>query len=73
MKILVTGGLGFIGSNFILKPEVKFLIEKCVKKNKKQYKNLLLNNLFKIYIKKKLFTQDYIGIIIYQILEKLKL
>lgn len=62
-----------LACSFILKPELKFLIKNILKDNKKNYKNLLMNNLFDIYIKNNLFTEDYIGILVYQIISKIKL
>ena len=62
-----------IGCDFIIKKEIKYLIKNILKHNKKNYKNLLMNKLFDIYIKNKLFTEDYIGILVYQIMSKIKL
>ena len=62
-----------LACSFVLKNEIKLSIKNILKHNKKNYKNLLMNYLFDNYIKNKLFTQDYIGIIVYQIISKIKL
>jgi hypothetical protein len=61
-----------IGSVFILKNEIKYLIKYILVNNKKDYKNILLTKLFDYYIQTNLFPEDYIGIIVYNILSKLK-
>lgn len=58
-----------ISCDFILKNELKFIINKLKNNNKKNYKNLLFNYIFKNYINNNLFKEDYIGIIVYQILK----
>ncbi len=62
-----------IGSIFILKNEIKLLLKNILKKNKKDFKNILMTNLFESYIQTNLFQEDYIGIIVYNILSKIKL
>jgi hypothetical protein len=62
-----------ISSNFILKNEIKYLIKHIIKTNKKDFKNILLLKLFDIYIQNNLFPEDYIGIIVFNILYKIKL
>jgi len=62
-----------ISSIFIIKNEIKFLILNLLKNNKKEFKNILLSKLFETYIQTNLFQEDYIGIIIYNILSKIKL
>lgn len=59
-----------IGSIFILKEEMKYLMANIFKKNKNDFKNILMNNLFEDYIVTGLFQEDYIGIIVYNILSK---
>jgi hypothetical protein len=61
-----------IGNNVILKNELKYLIKNTLKKNKNNYKNILLNEIFDIYIKTGLFPEDYIGILVYQLISKLQ-
>ncbi len=61
-----------IGSIFVLKNEIKHLIKYILVNNKKDYKNILLSKLFEYYIQTNLFPEDYIGIIVYNILSKLK-
>ncbi len=62
-----------ISSSFMLSNEIKFKINSIIKDNKKNYKNLILNYIFKNYIENNLFKEDYIGIIVYRILEKNKI
>ena len=67
-----------VSSIFLIKNEIKFLIysilqSKEIKSNEKEFKNLLLSRLFECYIQTNLFQEDYIGIIIYNILSKIKL
>uniref|UniRef100_A0A6C0J365 Uncharacterized protein n=1 Tax=viral metagenome TaxID=1070528 RepID=A0A6C0J365_9ZZZZ len=62
-----------LSCSFILFNEIEFKINSIIKDNKKNYKNLLLNYIFTNYIENKLFTEDYIGIIVYRILEKNKI
>ncbi len=42
-----------------------------LKNNKKEFKNILMIKLFENYIQTGLFPEDYIGIIIYNILSKI--
>lgn len=58
-----------LACDFILENELKFLIESLRKTNKNNYKNILVNKIYKDYIENKLFTEDYIGIQIYKILK----
>ncbi len=62
-----------VSTIFILKNEIKYLIKNILKYNKKDFKNILMSKLFETYIETNLFTQDFIGIIIYNILSKIKL
>ena len=39
--------------------------------NKKDFKNILMTKLFDYYIQTGLFPEDYIGIIVYNILSKI--
>lgn len=64
-----------IATNFILKKEIIILLNKIknqisINLNKKNYKNILFNELSENYIKKNLFPLDYIGILTYQIFLK---
>ena len=61
-----------IASIFILKNEIKCLIKNILKNNKKEFKNILMTKLFNDYIQTELFPEDYIGIIVYNILSKIK-
>jgi hypothetical protein len=58
---------------FILKNEIKYLITNILKNNKDNIKEILMEQLFNIYIKSNLFKEDYIGIIVYNILSKIKI
>ncbi len=60
-----------IASIFILKNEIKCLMNYILKNNKKEFKNILMTKLFEDYIQTGLFPEDYIGIIIYNILSKI--
>ncbi len=60
-----------IASIFILKNEIKCLMNNILKNNKKEFKNILMIKLFENYIQTGLFPEDYIGIIIYNILSKI--
>jgi ankyrin repeat protein len=60
-----------IASIFLLKSEIKYLI-KNILKNNKNFKDELMEKLFDIYIKTNLFQEDYIGIIVYNILSKIE-
>ena len=62
-----------MSSIFLIKNEIKYLIKYILSNEKKDYKNILLSKLFEIYIQPGLFTEDYIGIIVYNILSKIKL
>jgi len=62
-----------IASIFILKNEIKHLMNYILKNNKKDFKNILMMKLFDDYIQTGLFPEDYIGIIIYNILSKINL
>lgn len=62
-----------ISSDFILKNELKYVIKNLINKNKNNYKKLLINYIFDHYIKTNLVTQDYLGILLYQIISKNKL
>lgn len=60
-----------MASIFLLKNEIKYLI-KNILKNNKNFKDDLMEKLFDIYIKNNLFQEDYIGIIVYNILSKIE-
>ena len=62
-----------LSSYFFLTNEIEFKINSIIKDNKKNYKNLILNYIFNNYIENNLFKEDYIGIIVYRILEKNKI
>jgi ankyrin repeat protein len=62
-----------LSSDFILKNELKYVIKHSLKQNKNNYKNILINYIFDNYIKTNIVTQDYLGIILYQIISKNKL
>lgn len=62
-----------IATIFILKNEIKYLMNYILKNNKKDFKNILMMRLFDTYIQTGLFPEDYIGIIIYNILSKINL
>jgi hypothetical protein len=62
-----------ISSDFILKNELKYVIKNVINKNKNNYKKLLINYIFDYYIKTNIVTQDYLGILLYQIISKNKL
>lgn len=57
-----------IESQSLLKIELKHLIRKNINIDKDNFKLLLMNDIFNKYIKNNLFNEDYIGIIVYQIL-----
>ncbi len=61
-----------MASIFLLKNEIKYLIKNILKTNK-NFKDELMEKLFDIYIKTNLFQEDYIGVIVYNILSKIKL
>ena len=58
-----------LSCDFIIKSELEFLINSLIKTNKNNYKNILVNKIYKDYIENKLFTEDYIGVQIYKILK----
>jgi hypothetical protein len=60
-----------MASIFLLKNEIKYLI-KNILKNNNNFKDELMEKLFDIYIKNSLFQEDYIGIIVYNILSKIE-
>lgn len=61
-----------ISNNYIIKNELKYLLKKIIKENNKNnIKEILLNKLFDIYIKTNLYKEDYIGILIYQLFNKI--
>lgn len=60
-----------LASEFYLKKELSFIIDNL--KDKKDYKNLIVNTIFKKYIENTLFKEDYIGIIIYKLLKNIKI
>lgn len=62
-----------MSSVFLIKNEIKYLIKNIIKTNKKDFKNILLSKLFETYVVTQLFPEDYIGIIVYNILSKIKL
>jgi hypothetical protein len=59
-----------IASIFIVKNEIKHLMKNVLRYNKKDFKNILMTKLFEDYIQTGLFPEDYIGIIVYNILSK---
>ena len=60
-----------IASIFIVKNEIKYLMKNILRYNKKDFKNILMTKLFDYYIQTGLFPEDYIGIIVYNILSKI--
>lgn len=62
-----------LDTSTVIKNELKFLVNYNLKKDKHNFKINLLNDIFNIYIKNNLYSEDYIGIIVYQILYKLNL
>ncbi len=60
-----------ISSVFIIKEELKWLMKEILKNNKNDFKNILMNSLFEKYITTGLFAEDYIGVIVYNILSKI--
>jgi hypothetical protein len=62
-----------IASIFVLKNEIKIMMKNILKNNKKDFKNILMTELFEAYIQPKLFPEDYIGIIVYNILSKINI
>jgi hypothetical protein len=60
-----------ISSKIIIKNELKYVIKKNIHKYKKEYKINLVNELFNNYIKNNLFTEDFIGIQVFQLFDKL--
>ena len=59
-----------MASIFIVKNEIKYLMKNILRYNKKDFKNILMTKLFEDYIQSGLFPEDYIGIIVYNILSK---
>jgi hypothetical protein len=59
-----------IASIFLLKNEIKYLMNNILNNNKKEFKNILMTKLFDTYIQNNLFTEDYIGTIVFNILSK---
>lgn len=59
-----------MASIFIVKNEIKCLMKNILRYNKKDFKNILMTKLFEDYIQSGLFPEDYIGIIVYNILSK---
>jgi hypothetical protein len=57
-----------IATIFILKNEIKYLMKNILKNNKKEFKNILMSKLFEYYIQPGLFPEDFIGVIVYNIL-----
>ena len=62
-----------VSSVFLIKNELKYCINNILKTHKENFKEILILNLFETYINTKLFPEDYIGIIIYNLLSKIKL
>lgn len=60
-----------IASIFIVKNEIKYLMKNILRYNKKDFKNILMIKLFEDYIQTNIFPEDYIGIIVYNILSKI--
>jgi hypothetical protein len=60
-------------SIFIVKNEIKYLMKNILRYNKKDFKNILMTKLFDYYIQTGLFPEDYIGIIVYNILSKINI
>ena len=58
-----------IASIFIVKNEIKYLMKNVLRYNKKDFKKILMTKLFEDYIQSGLFPEDYIGIIVYNILK----
>jgi hypothetical protein len=62
-----------LSSIFLIKNELKYTINNMLKQNEKEFKNILLSKIFETYVHTKLFHEDYIGIILYNILSKIKI
>lgn len=62
-----------IASIFILKNEIKHIVKNILKNNKKEFKNILMSTLYETYIVNNLYPEDYIGIIVYNILSKINI
>ena len=60
-----------LASIFLLKNEIKYLMNNILNNNKKDFKNILMTKLFDTYIQNNLFTEDYIGVIVFNILSKI--
>jgi|SaaInlStandDraft_7_1057024.scaffolds.fasta_scaffold00568_18 hypothetical protein len=56
-----------VSNSSILKNELKFIIKKYINNNE-----VLVENIFNIYINNNLFKEDYIGILIFQLINKFK-
>jgi hypothetical protein len=59
-----------VSSNFVVKNELKYVIRNLIKQNKNNYKKNLVNYIFDKYISSNLLTQDYLGILLSQIISK---
>lgn len=59
-----------ISSSFVIKNELKYVVKNLIKQNKNNYKKILVNYIFDKYISSNLVTQDYLGIMLYQIISK---
>ena len=61
-----------VGNSYIIKNELKYLVKKVLKDSNSSddLRELLLNKLFDVYIGTNLYPKDYIGILIFQILNK---
>ena len=61
-----------INNSYIIKNELKYLVKKILKQSKTtdDVKEHLINNLFDTYVKTELYPKDYIGILIFQIVNK---
>lgn len=60
-----------VASIFLLKNEIKYLIKYILNTNNTNFKNVLMNKLFDIYIQTNLYPEDYIGILVYNMLSKI--
>jgi hypothetical protein len=61
-----------ITSYFLIENELLYYILNLIKKDKKDYKNLIFNNIFNNYINTELFKEDHIGIILYKVLKNIR-
>lgn len=79
MDIILTNLVVFInypfnlGCIFVLKNEIKYLMKNILRNNENDFKNILMTRLFDTYIQNNLFSEDYIGVIVYNMLSKIKL